>query len=1059
MKKLLAIFCSIAILSVSLFTGGIFTSPVSAEGEETEERFIHNFSTVSGYEASKKYVNASGSNINLEYDYDEGALKASPKQTGVKANHQVRIDPVQGAKTVKVDEYPVVAVKIKFNNSANPRFGGVNAGTNKDMRPSGSQDSVFSTLQFAGTGKTADWQLLIWDGTSLIYDAEDSTTSKNFCGTYEAFICMLTDNSQTTTADDIYWIEWAGAFKSVDEVYEYEQEMVSPYFYDFTDKTTTEELIATDSANKRVQVGANTSLSYDAEKGALKIDATDGATTAGQFMPMPYLDKNTKVEKYPVVAFKVKVNNTARNFDRLFVGTTGRTVSGGNYNNDLGVMSNKPTGAWQLVIIDGTDLVYNPDNSNTKTWFDGTLGNMIIQLMADSTTATADDIWWVKWAGVFESVEDVYAYDGSPETPFFYDFTDKEQVEDVLSAGKVIVNEGGHKNTFAYSEENKALKATPTNSTADENRFYINSTTPTIATEYPYAAIKIKIANANQSFHGVAPGTNHGVAGKGALRFGYFGETLVATGDWQIILIDMTRINEADKTYFTGTWNSLHLKLNDSNGSCTDGVYIQWAGAFKTIEEVYAHDKEASPLIYNYTETDGYNAARTRISIDGTHGNVSYAYSEDYSAIKFTATDTAVKNHRVNINGCVTATNAKDRINIADFPVMAIKIRANTEFELNCLPYVAKYKNGTKATSEGNTADVPKFVSGDNTVTSDWKIITFDYSTCISDYIAAGTYDAFYWNWFMLFLTNDSAIPGGASAAAPEGQEWDIQWMGLFDSKESAYAYDEVCLEDVDRADTVTPADADTNVLFVGNDASADLLGAETKAVLRRDAADINIGHLTAADLNAAVANGTQNMQFTYMAKNNKGTYTDAKTNAGAVGEFAAWDYVFVGDTALADAVASLGAKVVPYTLTSGIEATGDVLDLNAILQKATTHYVAESEIKTDSGLTATGRYLAALGISKYLIDGYNAAEKNITVYADSAVIDTYLRYIIDGILLGDADNNETISATDIVSIRNHILGTATAANTDNADFDTNGSINIRDMVRLAVFVGSKTAG
>ncbi|MBP3390938.1 MAG: hypothetical protein J6L58_04530 [Clostridia bacterium] len=232
MKKLLAILCTVAILVTSLVNSGVIAQITSAE---TEKRFFHSFATPEDYEASKRFVNSAGTNITLSYDETEGALKAVPTTPG-KGNHQVRIDPEWGAQTVKVDEYPVIAVKIKFNNVQNPAFGGVFAGTNKAKRPSGSTASVFSDSFLGGSAKTGDWQLLVFDGTSKVWKQGDSTTSATFCGTYEAFICSLTANNQTTTANDVYWIQWAGA--SLNKTtrkgrFENDEKIHSPFLYSF----------------------------------------------------------------------------------------------------------------------------------------------------------------------------------------------------------------------------------------------------------------------------------------------------------------------------------------------------------------------------------------------------------------------------------------------------------------------------------------------------------------------------------------------------------------------------------------------------------------------------------------------------------------------------------------------------------------------------------------------------------------------------------------------------------------------------------------------------------
>lgn len=1063
MKKVLAFLCSIAVFSVSLFGTGIFSQNAVAESSGTEKRFFQSFATEADYAASKKYVNVAGTNINLEYDAAEGALKASPKQTGISANHQVRIDPTYGSTTVKVDEYPVIAVKIKFNNSGGNRFGGVNVGTNKASRPSGSTDSVFSTSVMAGMGKTGDWQLPIWDGTSKVYNADDSTTNKNFCGTYEALLCCLTDNGKTVTADDFCYIQWAGAFKSVEEVYEYEQEMVSPYFYDFTDKDITEKTLT--AQNKRVgNDGKNNTLSYDAEEGALKIDATDGQTNAGWFCPMPYLTDSTKVSSYPVVAFKIKVNNTTNAFDRLFLGTAGRTVSGGNYNNDFGVIGDKPTGAWQIVVFDGTKLVYDANDSSTNQYFDGTYGNMIIKLMSDSTVATSEDIWWIQWAGVFKTVEDVYAYADMPNTSFFYDFTEEDNTIAYIGSGRVADDSSNM--TFSYDKTNEALKVS---SKADSkaNRFRINPSATTSVSDNSVVAIKFKVSNPQKNFGGIAPMPNHGDNNNTArpygyinstFPYGYLGSKLTETGDWQIVCIDMKTFS--DQTYVKGTWNGLLVAaiVNGTAAAEGDCIYVQWAGVFKTEKEVYSYDREvSSPSVYNYTEGIKSGTANKGIVINGDKGlNGSVAYSTEYTALKVTANDsTSAVNHRLQINNQMGDYDQNSRVNAKNHPVIAVKIRADVESQLTVWAGIRKIKSGNNNGSDYTDNDK---ITSSVKVDGDWKIITFDYTEKINNYITTSGNDGCYWTNWLLLLTPDNT-------AAPEGQEWDIQWFGIFDSEESAFAYDSVYFEDVAKSDNVSPSADDINVLFVGNGASELLLADEVKEVIGKEKTDINIGYLTSDNNLSSVSNGTDNMKFKYMGSDNGKIYTDEKTNTYAVKAFADWDYIFaeagsdVSSLVTAAAKLTTNGKAVPYTAAANADTSSfagtftDLFDLNGTLYKAATHYVSGADIYTQNSLTSSGKYLAGLALCEYLIADYEALDKDITVYGADKTVDFLIKASVNGSLAGDADGSGTIDVSDIQSVRAHIIGTQNAANTGNADSDHSGTVDILDMVRLNAFL------
>ncbi len=612
MKKLLAILCAVALVATCCAVS--FTA--FADDTTTEERFFYSFATKEEYEANKKFVNNAGTNISLAYDETEGALKAYPTTPG-SGNHQVRFSPSQGATTVKVDEYPVVALKVKFNNTGNPAFGGINAGTNKNSRPSGNtSSSVYSNHYLAGVGKTGQWQLIIYDGTKKVWTATNTAGSTTYCGTWEGLIFMLTANNATTTANDYCFIEWAGMFKTIQEVYAYEDEMVTPYLYNFEDEAATNKLL--NAQNKRVTSGANTTLSYDAERKALKIDAKDGATSAGQFQPIADSPFTTMATSYPVIAFKIKVNNTANKFNELFIGTEkdSRTVSGGNYNNSLGVISDTPTGTWQLVIVDGSKMAYDPTDSSTKTWFDGTYGNMIIKLMADSTTATADDIWWVQWFGAFATVEDAKAYDPDLNaTPFFYNFEDEDDINKLVS--KNFINVNGTDLSIGYSETEGSLQLSTKNGGSANHQFIINPATQTSisVSEYPVIAMKVKFKNTgNPVFQGLNAGTNKNYRAPGASTGSLYTCEYIYTdatysnsnmsntavkdpdGDWQLIVFDGSQVvynaetGTGKKEYYGYHIGTIFLMTKNSTNATVglDDYYIKWAGVFPSVEAAYA---------------------------------------------------------------------------------------------------------------------------------------------------------------------------------------------------------------------------------------------------------------------------------------------------------------------------------------------------------------------------------------------------------------------------------------------------------------------------------------
>ena len=844
MKKLLAILCTVAIiLSCSAVSFIAFAGEAKAE-----ERFLYDFSTKAGYEANKNFVNNAGTNISLVYDETEGALKAYPTNPGT-GNHQVRFSPSQGSTAIKVDEYPVVALKVKFNNTGNPAFGGINAGTNKASRPSGNaSSSVYSNAFLAGVGKTGQWQLIVYDGTKKVWSVTNTAGSTTYCGTWEGLIFMLTANGATTTAEDYCFIEWAGTFKTIQDVYAYEDEMETPYLYNFKDEAATNKLL--NAQNKRVTSGANTTVSYDAEKKALKIDAKDGATSAGQFQPIADSPFTTMATSYPVIAFKIKVNNTANKFNELFIGTekASRAVSTGNYNNSLGVISDAPTGDWQVVIVDGRKLAYDPNNSATKTWFDGTYGNMIIKLMADNVTATAEDIWWVEWFGAFETVEDACAY-GQVESPFLYNFSDADDAAAYIKNGKI--GAGDCKNTtVAYDATEGAIKISPKDLTqVDASRFEIraNDSSRIEVKEYPVIAIKIKTKNTTRPFGGIWPGTaNNGSTSKYKAKD--VCQTYSRTGDWELLLYDGSKTTDQ---YYSGQWYGMIVRLMSNNITPTedDVCWVEWAGAFKTTAEAEQYyiksfgldsaetseigdgsgKEDPSEFFYNFSDL-----SETVSLIKGTGGkhllhnggaNTVFSYDPVKRALKISPQD-----FTKGMAGRFAFEASNSTTNTADYPIYALKIKVNTTND-----GLAGIWAGTQNSGEKSTYSGPDLLNQTtHATTGDWQLIILDN--------AGNKGFKGQWKAVLHRLLSDNELAAKTDAC------W-VQWAGAFKTVDDVYAYAD--MQKPEEEDKKTPpffydfsSKIDTNIwlgnkiIFAEGGSNTTFCYDETEKALKLGAAD-----------------------------------------------------------------------------------------------------------------------------------------------------------------------------------------------------------------------------
>ena len=752
MKKLLAILCTVAILVTSLVNSGVIAQITSAE---TEKRFFHSFATPEDYEASKRFVNSAGTNITLSYDETEGALKAVPTTPG-KGNHQVRIDPEWGAQTVKVDEYPVIAVKIKFNNVQNPAFGGVFAGTNKAKRPSGSTASVFSDSFLGGSAKTGDWQLLVFDGTSKVWKQGDSTTSATFCGTYEAFICSLTANNQTTTANDVYWIQWAGAFKTVEEAYAMGGEMVepSPFFYDFENEATTNKLINSGIVGHN---GSNMGRSYSAEEKALKL--TPSTSNKNQFIFLAE-SNNAKVADYPVMAMKVKFEDPNINFAGIWAGTN--RASGSKYGGDALLGGTIETGGWQIIVFDGSQNIF--PNQKTRDTYSGTWFGMFCRLSADGVTLNQNQGCYVQWVGAFKTAEEAYNLDRELVTPspFVYDFEDEDTTKNLINLG--VVSNDGSGVARSYDAEEKALKLTP--SGTNNNKFVIYApTTDASVKNYPVIAMRVKFSDPKVNFEGIAPGTSRTSGSKYAS--GYVAKDVTETGAYQLVIFDGTELAKTSTTY-TGVWFGLLglLASNSTTLTAEQSCYIQWAGAFASVEDVWEYEKELqSPYFYSFAEEDTTNGLLGSGVVTADGSNTVLSYDAEKQALKVSPKDLEKADA-----GRFAILSDNKTTEVSDYPVVAIKIKANTITRPFSGIWPGMYNNGS--TSKYKAKDIcPSYQR-----TGDWELLLYDGTNSTDQYYKG--------QWFGLLVR----LLGNTSLPTEDDVCW-VQWAGAFKTVADAQAY------------------------------------------------------------------------------------------------------------------------------------------------------------------------------------------------------------------------------------------------------------------------------
>ena len=556
MKKLLAILCAVALVATCCAVS--FTA--FADETAATSPALYNFTTKA---ETDKWVGLRilefNGNTKFEYDAEQQALKVSPKD--ITATKACQFTIGMANKTTNVADYPVIALKVKANNRTRNTCG-IWPGTKVEGRSIYSCGDVCTFYD-----RTGNWDLIIYDGSKA--------NLAGYEGKWDSIIVRLMSDTDIPNATDYTWIQWAGVFKSVEDVYAYDTSMApSPFFYDFRNETDGQNLIA--DGRVYSDGNTNTAISYDTNESAVKI--TSKGTDANRFFFDSKINSTrgatvADVTKYPVFAMKVKFSNPNLNFGGIVPGTCSTAGELCGYV----ATDTVETGAYQLIVWDGSSYSHNRWNNAWK--------RVLGALAPNGTTPTTDDCMWVQWAGVFESVEDAYAYDTDCASPYFFNYEDQTDVQKLMAKNYVKVENNV---SLSYNATEKALEINPTDvGVASNHRFSVNPlarTTP--VANYPVMAIKIKPKNTNHKLGGIAAGTAR--TGGGSLYASDFqlkGTTL--EDDWQIVIFDGTTPPHAN---YSGNWAGLLISLAPDNSvtSAEDGWYVKWAGVFKTVADAYA---------------------------------------------------------------------------------------------------------------------------------------------------------------------------------------------------------------------------------------------------------------------------------------------------------------------------------------------------------------------------------------------------------------------------------------------------------------------------------------
>lgn len=758
MKKLLAILCTVALIVTGCFA--VVINALTSTTETTESPALYNFTTKAETDkwVGLRIVEYNG-NTKFEYDAEQQALKVSPKD--ITQGKACQFTLGMENKTTDVSDYPVIAIKVKANNR-NRNTSGIWPGTKNS-----GQSSIYSSGDVCTSyNRTGTWELIIYDGTN--------SDRAGYKGQWDSIIVRLMADADIPNETDYTWIQWAGVFKSVEDVYAYDETMApSQFFYDFTDETDANNLIA----DGRIVNDAGTTISYDTNENAVKVTST--GTNANRFR-IPAGHSAASVKDYPVMAMMVKFSNPNLNFGGMAAGCN-HGQGGSIYGTGYVATDIAETGDYQLVLFDGTTF------NNAK--YAGTWNTLLGALAANNVTATAGDAMWIQWAGVFKSVEDVLAYAGDIASPFIYDFADEDEANAYIKNGKI--GAGDSKNTnVAYDADEGAIKISAKDlTTVDAARFEIRADNSRInVKDYPVIAIKIKTKNTTRPFGGIWPGTaNNGSSSK--YKAADVCQTYSRTGDWELLLYDGSQSTDQ---YYKGEWYGIIVRLMANNITPTenDVCWVEWAGVFKTAEEAEQYyvnscgmtapetseigdgsgKEDPSGFFYNFTDM------ATTVSLikgkDGKHmlhnaggGNTVFSYDPTKRALKVSPQD-FTKGQAARL--AIEANNATT--NTADYPIYAVKIKVNTRNEGFAGMWAGTQNSGEKTTYSG-----PDLLNqSTHATTGDWQLIILD-NTGNKGFKGQ-------WKAMLFRLLTDSEL-------AVQGEAFWIQWAGAFKTVDDVYAY------------------------------------------------------------------------------------------------------------------------------------------------------------------------------------------------------------------------------------------------------------------------------
>lgn len=609
MKRIVCIITTL-VMMVGLFAS--YSSMVDA-AEATDFFFDY----TDGYtpsDADKPYTNT---NTKASYDASQKAIKITTagkradEANGQKIGQMLWL-PETADTNVSIKDYPYFAVKIKVASSEVKE---PTSHYSARVNYSGSFGTILQPLEGYDSYTVGKWVLYICDGHTVL---NHSTYYGD--GRWLGNIFRVTEN--TALADgkvhDLAWVQWAGAFSSVEEAQEMFDKTTAPqdnidgasdYFFDYS-----KDAAVYPSYNEWIEKPYNTAegnaaLTYDDKSSALQVSTKNGYTTKGPIGGLHFWSGEAAADtvstaEYPYFALKVKMdkNDAVPTNTALVRAENGRYVE----MTTVSVCDEHPDRknryAWTPFEDDWQLMIFSANNQpSVETWNGVSLSFIDPEYETDNSLwdGTPEPIAHIAWAGAFATIDAAKAYFEETTATIssvaidkgntFFNFSLPLASEFYHDYDPLYLHPIGN-SQLAYDATENAYKISTVDAantaTIGGVQLQMDSSRAWLAdavSDYPVVAVKIKLARKDLGTMPAAVGLFGD--GVGELLCDYPDST--NTTDWQLLVYDTRRKS--------GEWEGLQLNGLTTNtavlksGNSVDLAWIQWAATFASVADAEAY--------------------------------------------------------------------------------------------------------------------------------------------------------------------------------------------------------------------------------------------------------------------------------------------------------------------------------------------------------------------------------------------------------------------------------------------------------------------------------------